>query len=192
MPRHAVVPCQLSTAGGAGVRACHVVCVYNRLTHLCFLLSGVFGFRSRVQAAGFELQRRYGRAFDKVVQTIKTDVLPILLPKKMVSERRVITKGVRVERHCIMQASSVSVFVTRGWWPRSGSGSASSPLSIPARPPPPVRGSRLTRQVSGWEGWHFFCCSPFLFRPLPTHAPLRRRGDTTKVWGALTLLRVCD
>lgn len=95
------------------------------------------------------------------------------------------------EGHCIMQASSVSVFVTRGWWPRSGSGSASSPLSIPAPPPPPVRGSRLTRQVSGWEGWHFFCCSPFLFRPLPTHAPLRRRGDTTKVWGALTLLRVC-
>ncbi|CAM9109024.1 unnamed protein product [Pylaiella littoralis] len=37
-----------------------------------------------LKVAGFELQRRYGSAFDKVVQTIKTEVLPILLPKTMV------------------------------------------------------------------------------------------------------------
>lgn len=34
------------------------------------------------------MQRRYGRAFDKVVQTIKTEILPILLPKKMVRATR--------------------------------------------------------------------------------------------------------
>ncbi|CAM9666138.1 unnamed protein product, partial [Hapterophycus canaliculatus] len=37
-----------------------------------------------LKVAGFELQRRYGRAFDKVVQTIKVEVLPILLPKAIV------------------------------------------------------------------------------------------------------------
>lgn len=46
------------------------------------------GFCAHSQVAGFELQRRYGSAFDKVVQTIKTEVLPILLPKTMVGATR--------------------------------------------------------------------------------------------------------
>ncbi|CAM9401592.1 unnamed protein product [Ectocarpus fasciculatus] len=37
-----------------------------------------------LKVAGFELQRHYGRAFDKVVQAIKTEILPILLPKSVV------------------------------------------------------------------------------------------------------------
>ncbi|CAM9307538.1 unnamed protein product [Ascophyllum nodosum] len=37
-----------------------------------------------LKVAGFELQRRYGKAFHDVVLIIKTDVLPILLPKSMV------------------------------------------------------------------------------------------------------------
>ncbi|CAM9129364.1 unnamed protein product [Ascophyllum nodosum] len=37
-----------------------------------------------LKVAGFELQRRYGKAFQKVVLIIKTDVLPILLPRSMV------------------------------------------------------------------------------------------------------------
>lgn len=50
-----------------------------------YFVSGVLVSPTRtLQVAGFELQRRYGRAFDKVVQTIKTEVLPILLHKKMV------------------------------------------------------------------------------------------------------------
>eukprot|EP00904_Undaria_pinnatifida_P001137 jgi/Undpi1/11023/HiC_scaffold_30.g13323.m1 len=38
-----------------------------------------------LKTAGFELQRRYGNALDKVVQTIKDEIFPALLPKSMVS-----------------------------------------------------------------------------------------------------------
>lgn len=37
--------------------------------------------------AGFELQQRYGKALDKIVMTVKTEVLPALLPRSTVSRR---------------------------------------------------------------------------------------------------------
>lgn len=48
-------------------------------------LDFIFSIAHPPQVAGFELQRHYGRAFDKVVQAIKTEILPILLPKSVVS-----------------------------------------------------------------------------------------------------------
>ena len=43
-----------------------------------------------LQVAGFELQRRYGAAMDKVVKTVKEEVLPALLPKSMVRNQELI------------------------------------------------------------------------------------------------------